>query len=380
MAEVLIIESDEALVEKLVEGFTDSGIQTRSMAVPDSPERMDPGEASAIVLGPSLEVDTALTLAEAAIATDRAPGVVMLAVKFDSDVFRRALRAGLSDVLPASEVEVSDVVESVRTALGQRAAGVDAGLAAEKTGLVVMVHSTKGGVGKTMLASNLAVALADAGVATALVDLDLISGDVGLSLKLEPRRTIADAAQMFDKLDSDLMKSLLVSHDSGLSVLLAPTSVDEAGAVTMPRVSAIIDLLKSMFQVVVLDTGSNLDDLVLTAVDKSDVILPLATMDVASIKSARLSVQRLRDLGYSNGSVRLVMNRADSKVWLDPVDVERSVGTSIHARIPSDRLVPRSLNRGVPVVKDAPRSAVARSITAMARELASESEVRGWRS
>jgi pilus assembly protein CpaE len=127
-----------------------------------------------------------------------------------------------------------------------------------------------------------------------------------------------------------------------------------------------------MFDVVVIDTPPILDDAVLTAVDKSSRIFVVATMDVASIKDTRMSIHRLRKLGYTNGSVKLLLNRADSKVLLELSDVEKAIGLEVSAKIPSDRLVPRSVNKGVPVVLDSPRSAVARSLGEIAKSIVSD--------
>lgn len=374
MTEVVIAESDQDLADRLTRGLAEAGYSTSVSESLPSVATLASNGSRVILVGPSQSPEAALKLAQEATAI--APGVVviLLAAAADADLYRRAMKAGLRDVLSAAEVDIVDVVESVRAVAG-RAGAAASDLPPVSPGRVVMVQSTKGGVGKTMFASNLAVSLARLGTSTCLVDLDLPSGDIGLALGIDPTRTIADAAQAFDRLDRDLLGSLMLTHDSGLKVLLAPSRPEDAESVTIPRVSAIIDMLQTMFEVVVLDTGARMDDLVFTAVDKSDVIYAMATMDVASVKDTRVSVQRLRHLGYANGAVRLVLNRADAKVWLEPSEVERSVGTTVQARIPSDRLVPRSLNRGVPIVIDAPRSAVSKSITAVARQLMDEGGV-----
>jgi pilus assembly protein CpaE len=111
---------------------------------------------------------------------------------------------------------------------------------------------------------------------------------------------------------------------------------------------------------------------VLTALENSDSILAIATMDVPSVKNTKVSLAKLHQLGMDGDMVHLVLNRADSKVWLEPQEIEKAISDRIVARIPSDRLVPRSVNKGVPVVMDAPRSAVARSIVALARQVADE--------
>ncbi|MBU4556589.1 MAG: AAA family ATPase, partial [Actinobacteria bacterium] len=242
-------------------------------------------------------------------------------------------------------------------------------------GRLVTIFSTKGGVGKTVLATNLGVALSKVlGLRTAIVDLDLQFGDVGIMLGLTPERTITDVAADIERLDADLLSGHMTKHDSGLDVLLAPTRPEDAETVTTGRISRILSLLREMYDVVVVDTAATLDEIVLTALDRSDSVYALTMMDVASIKNMRISLQKLKQLGYDDSAVRVVLNRADSKVWLEPQEVERAVGSAIFARIPSDRVVPRSVNKGRPVVLDEPKSDVAKAMVAIAKTVAASTQ------
>jgi pilus assembly protein CpaE len=226
-------------------------------------------------------------------------------------------------------------------------------------------------VGKTVLATNLGAALAKClHLKVALVDLDLQFGDVGIMLGLVPERTITDVAASIERLDADLLAGHMTHHDSGLDVLLAPVRPEDAETVTTGRIGRILSLLREMYDVVVIDTAATLDEVVLTALDRSDAVYAMTMMDVASIKNMKISVQKLAQLGYANGLVHVVLNRADSKVWLEPQEVERAVGSEIFARIPSDRIVPRSVNKGTPVVLDEPRSDVAKAMVGIAKSIA----------
>ncbi len=153
-------------------------------------------------------------------------------------------------------------------------------------------------------------------------------------------------------------------------MLLAPVRPEDAETVTTGRIGRILSLLREMYDVVVIDTAATLDEIVLTALDRSDAVYAMTMMDVASIKNMRISIQKLTQLGYANGLVHVVLNRADSKVWLEPQEVERAVGSEIFARIPSDRIVPRSVNKGTPVVLDEPRSDVAKAMVRIAKSIA----------
>ncbi len=345
-------------------------------------EQVEESDAHVIVFGPSMPLDGALE-SGAALAS-RVPPVssVLVVPKVTTELLRQAMKASFSDVVGAESTfgEVASAVLDASADVVRRreAAGVGVGSAANGNGRghVVTVFSTKGGVGKTIIASNLGVALAGLGVRTILLDLDLQFGDTGIMLKLKPERTIYDAVQAFDRLDTSMLRGFLTRHPSGLDVLLAPVRPEDAEAVTASRLGRIISLARDAADVVVIDTPAAFDETVLTAIDKSDDILAIATMDVASVKNTRISLQKLRQLGYDRNRVNLVLNRADSKVLLEPSEVAAAVEGHIVAKIPSDRLVPRSVNRGMPVVTDAPKSPVAKSLLELARHVAQRKEAK----
>jgi len=331
---------------------------------------------SVVLIGPGESPDRGLALASYLEHQDIDTYVVMVAAHLDTDLLRSAMKAGVRDVLAASdgpEAAVVSVVDAAHAAAKRReAAPVVAHVAAPpaKVGKVITVFSTKGGVGKSVLSTNIAAALAsEYKKSTIIVDLDLEFGDVAVMLQLKPTRTIYDAAQSIDRLDAEMLKGFLVTHESGLRALLAPVRPEEAESVTTVRIAQILDLLKTMADYVVVDTPASLSEVVLTALERSDVVLAIATLDVPSVKNTKVSLQKLHQIGMKSGAIRLVLNRADSKVWLEPQEIERAIADRIVARIPSDRLVPRSVNKGVPVVLDAPRSAVARSISGLAAQV-----------
>jgi pilus assembly protein CpaE len=129
-----------------------------------------------------------------------------------------------------------------------------------------------------------------------------------------------------------------------------------------------------MFDYVIIDTPPSLDEAVLTALDRSDRVVVVTMMDVASVKNSRVSLQKLRQLGYNGTVVDIMLNRADSKVFLKVEEVEHAIGMPIKYRLPSDLQVPRSVNKGVPVVLDAPRSQPARVLQETAKAIVAERE------
>jgi len=366
----------------LVDGDTRFRSQARSAIAcieavdVDDAATLDDAEASAaasgadvVVLGPSLEYGACLAFAERLAGRGSPARVVVVQKAVTLESVREAMRRGVHDVVPL-DGSLPEVVAAVREAANAGPRLEEPRTPPPPRAAVFTVFSTKGGVGKSVIACNLGVSLATMGIATVLVDLDLMFGDAAIMLDLKPERTVYDAVQSFDRLDGELLRAYLTKHSSGLEVLLAPVRPEDAEIVTASRVGTLLDMLARTCQAVVIDTAAAFDDVVLSAIDRSDEVLAVATLDVASIKNTRVSLQKLAQLGYGQGLASLVLNRADSKVWLDVGEVEKNLPAPIVARIPSDRLVPRSVNRGAPVVLDAPRSAVARALTELAKHVA----------
>lgn len=365
MGLVTILDTQPVLAEQLARHLRAADLTVRA-------ERYAPGQgvrfdasSVALVLGPGLDQEAALTIAEMLNASSATP-VVLISAEVSLSLMKAAMRVGVRDVCSAKEASedlAAAVVAAVRAALPASAT--------KGKGRVVTVLGMKGGVGKSIVSSNLAVGLASYGKRTVLLDLDLQFGDAAIMLQLKPERTIYDAMQAYDRLDAEMLAGFLVSHPSGLKALLAPVAPEEAESVTGVRLGRIIELLRQIADVVVIDTPPALNDVVLTALEESDEVYAVSGLEVPSVKSIRVALQKLKQLGFDPARTRLIVNRADSKVGLDPSEVAKATGCVIAAEVPSDRLVPSSVNRGVPIVMDKPKSAVARSLLLLARDVAS---------
>jgi pilus assembly protein CpaE len=242
-----------------------------------------------------------------------------------------------------------------------------AGQAPEK-GRVITVSSTKGGSGKSVVATNLGVLLAErSDRPVVLVDGDLQFGDVAVMMRLTAPHTIVDAVSAMGRLDAQFLQSLLVRHEpSGLLVLPAPLEPSFAERVSGADMIRIVEILQSFCSHVVVDTPAQFNDVVLALIEHSDDILLVAGMDIPNIKNTKLGLQTLRMLGVPAAKLVLLLNRANSKVQLDVSEVERTLGLKAQSFIPSDIVVPQTVNKGTPVVIDAPRSDVARSLERLA--------------
>jgi pilus assembly protein CpaE len=374
MSGILVVEpQDEA--GRTLEAFVASATAVpvaRASTPADALSAAAAGGASVIIFGLGVSTDEALQTSLQ--ISEVAPSVctVLVREQVSADVLRRALRSGVSDVVSSdsASAELTDAIaRCLKSAEKSTPAAAPQQPEAVHRGRITTVFSTKGGVGKTVVATNLGVALAHLGLSVVLVDLDLQFGDVGIMLGLEPTLTISGLVQNYDRLDSELLSGYLIQHSSGLKCLLAPTQPEEAEAITPGRIARILELLGEMFDAVIVDTCASLDETVLTALDRSDRALAVTMMDVASIKNTRISLQKLHQLGYDGSGVEIVLNRADSKVFLQPAQVEKAIGRDIGVRIPSDRIVPQSVNKGVPVVIEYPKSPISKALVSIAHQV-----------
>ncbi len=325
----------------------------------------------AVVLGPNIDLRSALDLAGTMRVTRPSLGVIMVRRRVDTSVLADAMRAGIFEVV--EERDLAGLTTAVRRcgelarALRETVGTGPADGEASSRGTLVTVFSAKGGCGKTTVATNLAAALADGGRRqVCLVDLDLAFGDVAIALQLFPAHTIADAVPLAGSLDAQALSSLLTPHSPGLTTLVAPVEPGHAESIPATLVTAILELLKQNFDYVVVDTPPAFDDHVLAAFDQSDMVALMATLDIPALKNLKLTLETLELLNYPRERWRIVLNRSDSKVGLALSEVEKTLKVPISLQVPSSRDVPASINRGVPIVLDDPRHPVSQAIKAFA--------------
>jgi pilus assembly protein CpaE len=372
---VVIVESDRAVAEQLALSL---GVQARFVfpAIEDLEDQLGPGQAAAAVLGPSCADLVGLTAVERLAKLRPEVATLLLVEQLSTEVLQRALRAGVKDVLtaPVDADQLAGALERIVTVHMRAQAPSTPTTAAFEggaNGRVIAVFSTKGGAGKSVIASNLAVAMAArSDKPVVLVDADLQFGDIAVMLKLAPQHTIVDVVNSIDRLDSAMLQQLLVKHEpSGVYVLAAPLEPafsDQIGSTQMGR---IIEMLREFAGIVIVDTPAYFNDVVLGLIEQCDDVLLVAGMDIPNIKNVKIGLQTLRLLNIPLSKLKLILNRANSKVKLDVGEVEKTLGIKADCLVPSDIAVPQSVNKGVPVILDAPRSGVARSIEYLAGQL-----------
>lgn len=307
--------------------------------------------------------------------------VIIMSVQEEQAYLRRAMVAGAREYIikPFTGDELASVITKVyemdqrkRAALGEQLkVSVES---QTRNGQMISFFSTKGGVGTTMLATNLAVQLASSGKwRVLLVDLNLQFGDVAIFLNLVPKRTIADLTQTGSIKYSEI-QSYLLTHSSGLQVLAAPTRPEYAELVTAEQVEQILTEVKDHFDFIICDNVSRFEDISLVSFDAATQIWLVVAMDVPTLKNAKLSLEVIDGLHHTS-KVHVILNRASKEMGMNQNDVEKSLNFKISHEIPSDgRPLVAALNRGVPFVISNPHSNASEAIRKMVKELTSSEE------
>jgi pilus assembly protein CpaE len=319
--------------------------------------------------------------------------VVMMSVQGEADYLRRSMLAGAREFLvkPFSSDELTASIRQVhsrereklsRMAIAPAAAPASGGTTGPNSssgepGLVVAVFSPKGGVGRTTVAVNLAVAAAtELGKKVVIVDGSFQFGDVGVLLNLNPKnKSIADLAPELEQAGEGVesIDTFVINHSAGIRVLLAPPSPEMAELISPSGIRRVIESLRMTHDLVVVDCTAFFNDTTLAILDAADVILTMLSLEITSIKNMRLFLEVAQQLGYESGKVRLVLNRADSALGIRVADVEHSIGRKVDDTIVSDgRSVVYALNRGVPFFLSNREAQVSQDILRLARSVVGE--------
>ena len=320
-----------------------------------------------------------------------AASVVMMSVQGEADYLRRSMLAGAREFLvkPFSSDELTASIRQVYTREQEKlsrmalapVAGVPVGASANGSdggagdGQVIAIFSPKGGVGRTTVAVNVAVAAAtELGKSVVLVDGSFQFGDVGVLLNLNPKnKSIADLVPELEAGEPESLDTFVINHSAGVRVLLAPPSPEMAELITPSGIRRVLDALRRGHDLVIVDCTSWFNETTLAILDTADIVLTMLSLEITSIKNMRLFLEVAEQLGYDQDKVKLVLNRADSSLGIRVTDVESSIGRKVDHTIVSDgRSVVYALNRGVPFFLSNREAQVSQDILRLAEAIAGE--------
>ncbi len=300
-------------------------------------------------------------------------GVIMLSLNAENEAYRRAMLAGAREFLqkPFTGDELVAAIRRVRSLELRKTATPNKEAPAERSGKVFTVFAGKGGVGKTVVAVNLAVSLAQHSKVVVL-DCSLQFGDVAALLNVTPERTIADLAAGNAVADSEVIQQVLAPGPGGVRVLAAPASPELADYVTTQHLSALVEELRRSFDCIVIDTASHLGEIGLDAVELADRVLLVTDLSVTSVKNAKLARSVMEVLKVEPERFVLVLNHREASGEMDRAHAEQFIDLHAAAEIPYDAaVVAVSVSRGVPFVLSSPDSAPATRIEELAGLLSS---------
>lgn len=323
-----------------------------------------------VVLGPDLDLDEALGACEQLRTSRPTISVVLVRTELDAPTLTRAMKAGAREVVLHED---GDSVEAAVARALELYVALRGPAGAVQRGRVITVFSPKGGVGKTTMAVNLALALTERGARkVCLVDLDLAFGDVAITMQLFPTHSVEHAIGSEDGLDLPQLEGLLTRHADSLMVLAAPAHPDVRERVTPVLVSKVLRTLTEGFDYVVVDTAPAFDEPTLAALDETDECVVVATLDVPTLKNVKVALETLEMLGIARGHRHLLLNRADDAVGIGPDKVEAILGMSVAAEVSTSIDIAAATNAGTPIVDADPDHQSSAAIRDLATQLAGE--------
>jgi pilus assembly protein CpaE len=328
-------QSDDVEIVGLVNGVDDAWV------------RMHEAANDLLVVVCSGQSEAALSLIDNAVTERPRRPVVVLTYGSPNGFTRRVFAAGADDVMMLP-VTPDEVLFALQKALARKA-GTGEGSQLSRAPLICVL-GPKGGTGKTLTAVSLSVALGEYNKSVALVDLDLQFGDVGLMMGLTPEQTIFDLVRTGGSFDEDKLDGFLMTHSTGVKVLIAPSRPDHAAVVSVDFLRDVYSTLRAMFDYVVIDTPPGFTPEVIATIDNASSIVMVGMLDALSLKNTKLGLETLDLMGFPPDNVKLVLNRAGSRVGISDDEVVAIMGREPDVFVPSDRDIPRAVNEGKPIL------------------------------
>ena len=305
-----------------------------------------------LIIAPSIKEAKAFTLAEDLRITNPSTKIILIRNRIDVPLLTSAMKSGISNVVDAQDatalvtaVKTFEDVEVKRSSLNQ------SGINLRAHGKTIFVYSAKGGCGKTTISTNLAAAIAsDQNLRVCLVDLDLQFGDIAVTLRLEPAKSIADALAMDANLDANSLAKLVVPFDGLFDTLLSPADSKTINNPSADQIERVIILLQSMYDYVIVDISTSFNETVQRMLELCDLALLITTLDMPAIKNLKVILKTLEELDFPHLRRQILLNRSGQNVGLSRKDVEELISTKVLLEIPNSSDVSKATNEGIPLV------------------------------
>lgn len=299
--------------------------------------------------------------------------VIIVSVQGEQEYLRKAMAAGAREFItkPFSGDDLVNTIIKTYKINQKRKEQITSKTQEKIKTDIITVFSTKGGVGKTTLACNIAVSIArETGCKVALLDLDLQFGNIGIFLNIPVKNTIVDLVKETNEINSKILDDYMICHYSGVNILLSPTKPEYAEFITAAHIEKIIESLKENYHYVIIDTSSNLNEVTLTALDLADKILFVTGLDLPSIKNTKEGLEVMESLHYSKDKLKIVINKDNEQFGIKVKDFEDTVRYPVWASVPEDQqTVITSINKGFPFVLTRSETKVAKSVLEIVQKL-----------
>ena len=375
----LIDKTEESIgrVSRLLRNLSDLDIGQTSTSLDDLRSLMLEKIPAIVIVGP---LYTLVDLENLLKTCGQGAGLVKIILftgEQSSNIFRKAIKINIFDVLefPFNYGDMKESISRARVAIKEITGEKDIPQTEEtraknKISKNIMIFSSKGGTGKSFIATNLAIDLYNqTKKRVVLVDLNYQTGDIALILDIVPRHTFYDITSIINQLDTEMLSSFLTLHSSGVKVLPAPVDPTQSESISTKATVKVLDTLAKICDYMVIDAPSNFSENTLALLEKIDFLCMVASMDVPSIKNLKVSLEVVDQLKFPEENILIIINRANTKVGITTDEIEDTLKRKIDITVPSDRLVPLTINQGNPAVIVYPRSAVSKSIYKLTKYL-----------
>lgn len=294
---------------------------------------------------------------------------VIMSIQGEQEYFRRAMKAGAKDFL-VKPFSTNDLVDTIQNVFNKWVKDRPELFTSESKAKVLSFFSTKGGVGRTTLAVNLAASLASKGKKVLLIDASLQFGDVAITLNQPAKRTIYQLVESGEEITLAEVEKNIIKHECGLDLLLAPKEPAFAEAIKSDHILKIVETVQTIYNYIVFDLPPSITEKELAILDRSNMVFLVATLEISSLKNTKICLKTFADIKFNLSKIKLILNKEIPNVGFGKEDLEAGLAIPVYATVPMEsEIAQRSLNHGEAFVLKSPTSRIARSIIGMADRL-----------